>query len=191
MCRAGLRSLLQGSAPSMIITSPARYRPVQVHHDAGGAAPVSECPGRIPLQVPQPWRAAGAVVGEIGTRSARCAACSFRCRTGLPALAALHQERFVRFPGPVPLNEKYITITPQPSGEIEIVIRGPGCTPSCSRFRCWRSSTRCTSATRKGADFPEGRRRLEAKIAALQADGLGDLKHCRLRHPPPLLPCLA
>jgi branched-chain amino acid transport system ATP-binding protein len=32
---------------------PTGHRPLQVHHDAGGAAPVSRCAGGIPLQMPQ------------------------------------------------------------------------------------------------------------------------------------------
>lgn len=59
-------------------------------------------------------------------------------------LAYLRSLRFIKsdfvdFLGLFRLNEKYIRVSALPSGEIDITITGPGCTPSCSRSRCWRS----------------------------------------------------
>jgi len=97
-------------------------------------------------------------------------------------LAYLRSLRFIKsdfvdFLGLFRLNEKYITITPQPSGEIEIVIRGPWLHTILFEIPVLAIINEVYFRnTQKVPDFPEGRRRLDAKIAALQADGLGDLK---------------
>ena len=90
---------------------PARHRPVQVHDDAGGAAPVSGRAGRVPLQVPQcprarhrTWRRTCDEIREE-IRPLVQPAVPGR-RTGLPAFDAFHQERLRRFPRPVPAQRE-------------------------------------------------------------------------------------
>ncbi len=67
-------------------------------------------------------------------------------------LAYLRSMRFIKsdfvdFLGLFSLNEKYITVTSLPTRARSTSRSGvPGCTPSCSRSRCWPSSTRCISA---------------------------------------------
>jgi len=89
---------------------PARHRPVQVHDDAGRAAPLSRCAGRVPLQWPQPRHRPDAV-RRRDPRADRGAvhAALLRGGTRLPARPALHQERFRRLPRLFQLNTKYIT----------------------------------------------------------------------------------
>jgi nicotinate phosphoribosyltransferase len=57
---------------------------------------------------------------------------------------------FVDFLGLFQMNEKYVSVLPSPSATARSRLRsaGRGCTPSCSRSRCCRSSTRSISATR-------------------------------------------
>ena len=84
---------------------------------------------------------------------------------------------FVDFLGLFRLNEKYITVTTLPSGEIDITIRGPWLHTILFEIpvlaivnEVWfRNSTPVP-------DFVEGRKRLDHKIALLQAQGLHDLK---------------
>eukprot|EP01030_Chromulinospumella_sphaerica_P014947 gene14947-14744_t len=97
-------------------------------------------------------------------------------------LAYLRSMRFIKsdfvdFLGLFRLNEKYITITPLPTGEIEITIRGPWLHTILFEIPVLAIVNEVYFRnTQKVPDFPEGRRRLDAKIAALQADGLGELK---------------
>lgn len=84
---------------------------------------------------------------------------------------------FVDFLGLFKLNEKYITVSPLPSGEIDITITGPWLHTILFEVPVLAIVNEVYFRnTQKVPDFPEGRRRLDAKIALLQADGLGDLK---------------
>ncbi len=84
---------------------------------------------------------------------------------------------FVDFLGLFRLNEKYITVTALPSGEIDITIRGPWLHTILFEIPVlaivnevyFRNNTPVP-------DFVEGRKRLDHKIALLQGDGLRDLK---------------
>jgi len=84
---------------------------------------------------------------------------------------------FVDFLGLFRLNEKYITVTTLPSGEIDITIRGPWLHTILFEIPVlaivnevyFRNNTPVP-------DFVEGRKRLDHKIALLQGDGLRDLK---------------
>ncbi len=97
-------------------------------------------------------------------------------------LAYLRSFRFIKsdfvdFLGLFRLNEKYITVTPLASGEIDISIHGP-----------WLHTIRFEIPvlaivnevyfrnTQKQPDFAEGRRRLDVKIEQLRGEGLADLK---------------
>ena len=83
-------------------------------------------------------------------------------------LAYLRSLRFIKsdfvdFLGLFRLNEKYITITPQPSGEIEIVIRGPWLHTILFEIPVLAIINEVYFRnTQKVPDFPEGRRRLDA-----------------------------
>jgi nicotinate phosphoribosyltransferase len=84
---------------------------------------------------------------------------------------------FVDFLGLFKLNEKYITVTPQPSGEIEINIRGPWLHTILFEIPVLSIVNEVYFRnTQPSPDLSEGRRRLETKIAQLKADGLSDLK---------------
>ncbi len=84
---------------------------------------------------------------------------------------------FVDFLGLFRLNEKYITVTALPSGEIDITIRGPWLHTILFEIPVlaivnevyFRNNTPVP-------DFVEGRKRLDHKIALLQGEGLRDLK---------------
>ncbi|MFT3811934.1 MAG: nicotinate phosphoribosyltransferase [Acidovorax sp.] len=97
-------------------------------------------------------------------------------------LAYLRSLRFIKsdfvdFLGLFKLNEKYIHVTPLPSGEIEISIQGPWLHTILFEIPVLAIVNEVYFRnTQKVPDFPEGRRRLEAKIAQLQAEGLDDLK---------------
>ena len=97
-------------------------------------------------------------------------------------LAYLRSLRFIKsdfvdFLGLFRLNEKYITVTPQPSGEIDITIRGPWLHTILFEIPVLAIVNEVYFRnTQKVPDFPEGRRRLDTKIAQLQAEGLADLK---------------
>jgi len=84
---------------------------------------------------------------------------------------------FVDFLGLFRLNEKYINIIPQPSGELEIRIKGPWLHTILFEIPVLAIVNEVYFRnTRKKPDFEEGRRRLETKIAQLQDEGLADLK---------------
>ena len=92
-------------------------------------------------------------------------------------LAYLRSLRFIKsdfvdFLGLFKLNEKYITVTPQHNGEIEISIRGPWLHTILFEIPVLAIVNEVYFRnTQKVPDFPEGRRRLDAKIALLQGDG--------------------
>lgn len=84
---------------------------------------------------------------------------------------------FVDFLGIFRLNEKYIEILPQPSGELEIRIRGPWLHTILFEIPVLAIVNEVYFRnTQPGPDLVEGRRRLDVKISQLQADGLSDLK---------------
>ncbi|SDH47881.1 nicotinate phosphoribosyltransferase [Variovorax sp. OV700] len=84
---------------------------------------------------------------------------------------------FVDFLGLFRLNEKYISITPQPSGELEIRIKGPWLHTILFEIPVLAIVNEVYFRnTQKKPDFEEGRRRLETKIGQLQDAGLADLK---------------
>ncbi|RZL63555.1 MAG: nicotinate phosphoribosyltransferase [Variovorax sp.] len=84
---------------------------------------------------------------------------------------------FVDFLGLFRLNEKYIEILPQPSGELEIRIRGPWLHTILFEIPVLAIVNEVYFRnTQPTPDLAEGRRRLDVKIAQLQAEGLSDLK---------------
>ena len=84
---------------------------------------------------------------------------------------------FVDFLGLFRLNEKYIHISPLPTGEIEIVIRGPWLHTIMFEIPVLAIINEVYFRnTQKVAQFDEGRRRLQVKVEQLQADGLQELK---------------
>jgi len=97
-------------------------------------------------------------------------------------LAYLRSMRFIKsdfvdFLGLFRLNEKYITITPLPSDEIDITIRGPWLHTILFEIPVLAIVNEVFFRnTQPVPDFPEGRRRLDVKIAQLQGEGLSNLK---------------
>jgi nicotinate phosphoribosyltransferase len=97
-------------------------------------------------------------------------------------LAYLRSMRFIKsdfvdFLGLFKLNEKYITVTPLPSGEIDIVIVGPWLHTILFEIPVLAIVNEVYFRnTQKVPDFLEGRQRLDIKISQLHADGLKDLK---------------
>jgi nicotinate phosphoribosyltransferase len=97
-------------------------------------------------------------------------------------LAYLQSLRFIKsdfvdFLGLFKLNEKYITVTPLPSGEIDITIRGPWLHTILFEIPVLAIVNEVYFRnTQKLPDLLEGRKRLDVKIGQLQADGLADLK---------------
>ena len=97
-------------------------------------------------------------------------------------LAYLRSMRFIKsdfvdFLGLFKLNEKYISIVPLPSGEIEISIKGPWLHTILFEIPVLAIVNEVYFRnTAKVPDLAEGRRRLETKIAQLQEEGLSDLK---------------
>lgn len=97
-------------------------------------------------------------------------------------LAYLRSLRFVKsdfvdFLGLFRLNEKYITVTPLPSGEIDIVIVGPWLHTILFEIPVLAIVNEVYFRnTQTVPDFLEGRRRLDQKIGLLRSEGLADLK---------------
>jgi nicotinate phosphoribosyltransferase len=84
---------------------------------------------------------------------------------------------FVDFLGLFKLNEKYIEVTPLPSGEIDITIQGPWLHTILFEIPVLAIVNEVFFRnTQKVPDLMEGRRRLDTKIARLQAQGLETLK---------------
>jgi nicotinate phosphoribosyltransferase len=84
---------------------------------------------------------------------------------------------FVDFLGLFKLNEKYIEVTPLPSGEIDITIQGPWLHTILFEIPVLAIVNEVFFRnTQKVPDLMEGRRRLDTKIAQLQAQGLETLK---------------
>ena len=106
--------------------------------------------------------------------------CSLQFRDA--ELAYLRSMRFIKsdfvdFLGLFRLNEKYINIIPQPSGELEIRIKGPWLHTILFEIPVLAIVNEVYFRnTQKKPDIEEGRRRLDTKIAQLQEAGLSDLK---------------
>ncbi|MDE2418853.1 MAG: nicotinate phosphoribosyltransferase [Burkholderiales bacterium] len=97
-------------------------------------------------------------------------------------LAYLRSLRFIKsdfvdFLGLFKLNEKYISVNPQSSGELEIVIVGPWLHTILFEIPVLAIVNEVYFRnTQPVPDFVEGRKRLEAKIDRLHAPDLKDLK---------------
>ncbi|OYQ40154.1 nicotinate phosphoribosyltransferase [Rhodoferax sp. TH121] len=97
-------------------------------------------------------------------------------------LAYLRSLRFIKsdfvdFLGLFKLNEKYITVTALPTGELEIVIEGPWLHTILFEIPVLAIVNEVYFRnTQPKPDLDEGRRRLDIKIAELREAGLGDLK---------------
>ncbi len=108
------------------------------------------------------------------------ALCSLRFQDA--ELAYLRSLRFIKsdfvdFLGLFKLGEKYVQVTPLPSGEIDITIQGPWLHTILFEIPVLAIVNEVYFRnTQKVPDFPEGRRRLDAKIGQLQAPGLAELK---------------
>jgi nicotinate phosphoribosyltransferase len=84
---------------------------------------------------------------------------------------------FVDFLGLFRLNDKYITITPEPNGELSITVQGPWLHTILFEIPVLAIVNEVYFRNiHKVPRLMDGRRRLEAKIALLHAEGLSDLK---------------
>ena len=108
------------------------------------------------------------------------ALCSLRFQDA--ELAYLRSLRFIKsdfvdFLGLFKLGEKYVQVTPLPSGEIDITIQGPWLHTILFEIPVLAIVNEVYFRNaQKVPDFPEGRRRLDAKIGQLQESGLAELK---------------
>ena len=97
-------------------------------------------------------------------------------------LAYLRSMRFIKsdfvdFLGLFKLNEKYITVTPLPSGGIDITIQGPWLHTILFEIPVLAIVNEVYFRNAQPApDFAEGRRRLALKVEQLRSPGLADLK---------------
>ena len=97
-------------------------------------------------------------------------------------LAYLRSMRFIKsdfvdFLAIFKLNEKYISIVPQPNGEIEVSIKGPWLHTILFEIPVLAIINEVYFRnTQKSPDLMEGRNRLTTKIAQLRGDGLAELK---------------
>jgi nicotinate phosphoribosyltransferase len=84
---------------------------------------------------------------------------------------------FVDFLGLFRLNEKYVTVTALPSGDIDVSIKGPWLHTILFEIPVLAIINEVYFRnTQKLPDFIEGRRRLDTKIEQLKGEGLADLK---------------
>lgn len=84
---------------------------------------------------------------------------------------------FVDFLGLFRLNEKYLSITALPTGEIDVVIKGPWLHTILFEIPLLAIINEVYFRnTQKQPDLAEGRKRLDSKIGELQTGGLGELK---------------
>ena len=84
---------------------------------------------------------------------------------------------FIDFLGIFKLNEKYVTVTALPTGEIDVVIKGPWLHTILFEIPVLAIINEVYFRnTQKQPDLSEGRKRLDTKIAQLQASGLEELK---------------
>lgn len=97
-------------------------------------------------------------------------------------LAYLRSMRFIKsdfvdFLGLFKLNEQCVTVSPLPSGDIDIVIKGPWLHTILFEIPVLAIVNEVFFRnTQPLPDLLEGRRRLDVKIGQLQAEGLSDLK---------------
>ena len=97
-------------------------------------------------------------------------------------LAYLKAMRFIKsdfidFLGIFKLNEKYVSVTPLPSGEIEVSIKGPWLHTILFEIPVLAIINEVYFRNmQKRPDLAEGRKRLNTKILELQANGLRELK---------------
>ncbi len=97
-------------------------------------------------------------------------------------LAYLKAMRFVKsdfvdFLGIFRLNEKYVSVTAQPSGEIEVSIKGPWLHTILFEIPVLAIINEVYFRNmQKTPDLAQGRKRLDTKILELQADGLRELR---------------
>ena len=97
-------------------------------------------------------------------------------------LAYLRSMRFIKsdfvdFLGLFRLNEKYVTVSALPSGEIDIAIRGPWLHTILFEIPVLAIVNEVYFRnTQRLPDLLEGRRRLDVKIGQLRGEGLSDLK---------------
>ena len=84
---------------------------------------------------------------------------------------------FVDFLGLFKLNEKYVSVNALPSGELEVVIKGPWLHTILFEIPVLAIINEVYFRnTQKQPDLSEGRKRLDIKIAQLQIQNLADLK---------------
>ena len=84
---------------------------------------------------------------------------------------------FVDFLGIFQLNEKYVSVNALPTGEVEVVIRGPWLHTILFEIPVLAIINEVYFRnTQKQPDFSEGRKRLETKIGQLQLSSLAELK---------------
>jgi nicotinate phosphoribosyltransferase len=106
--------------------------------------------------------------------------CSLRFQDA--ELAYLKAMRFIKsdfvdFLGIFRLNEKYVSVTALPSGEIDVSIKGPWLHTILFEIPVLAIINEVYFRnTQKKADLAEGRKRLETKIGELQTQGLRTLK---------------
>ena len=97
-------------------------------------------------------------------------------------LAYLKSMRFIKsdfvdFLGIFRLNEKYVSVTALPSGDIDITIKGPWLHTILFEIPLLAIVNEVYFRnTHPQPDLSEGRRRLDTKILELQTKGLGELK---------------
>ena len=114
------------------------------------------------------------------TSARKSALCSLRFQES--ELAYLRGLRFIKsdfvdFLGLFQLNEKYITVTPQANGELDIRIVGPWLYTILFEIPVLAIVNEVYFRnTQPVPDFLEGRRRLDEKIALLRGEGLSELK---------------
>ena len=152
----------------------ARHRPVQVHDDAGRAASFSGRAGRVPVQMPH----AGVDLTPYyeprsSARSPACAACVSRTRARIPARWRFLKSDFVDLLGLFQLDQDRFVTPGAPAatpGEIDIAIKGPWLHTILFEVPVLAIVSEVYfRETQPRPDFAEGRRRLDAKIAQINA----------------------
>ena len=137
----------------------------------GGVAATSGADGKAAINLAQH-------VNEI--REEIRALCSLHFQDA--ELAYLRSMRFIKsdfvdFLGLFRLNEKYITVTPLPSGEIDITILGPWLHTILFEIPVLAIVNEVYFRhANPSPDLAQGRQRLEHKIELLRGEGLNDLK---------------
>lgn len=150
---------------------PARHRPVQVHHDAGGAPPAPRCPGAVPVQVPHARHRPGPLHRPDRRRDRPPVQPAFQRRgAGLHAWPALREARLRRFPRPVPPRPQV-----HPAARVEdrarrdrTDITGPWLHTILFEVPLLAIINEVWFRNTTTPDFAEGERRLQAKAALLR-----------------------